>query len=69
MANNNIVQLAQVFNENCVRASINQLSAFSVELMFDGKVDKELRNELSDLIQRMGDTQREIAVLLAKMDK
>jgi hypothetical protein len=64
---NSIVSLVQVFNENCVRANINQLSAFSVELMFDGKVDEKLRNQLSDLIQKMGDTQREISVLLGKM--
>ena len=66
---NSIVSLAQVFNENCVRANINQLSAFSIELMFDGKVDKNLRTEFSNLIQKMGDTQREISALLGKMNK
>lgn len=66
---NTLVVLAKTHNENVVRASVNQLSNIATHIMLEGKVDKDLYNRLCDLIQKLGDTQREVSVLLSEMNK
>jgi hypothetical protein len=59
-------ELGRVINNTSLRGSITQLSAVYNQL--DGKIDRGQLNKLADLIQTLGDTQREIAVLFNKME-
>lgn len=67
MNESSIAYLAKLHNENIVRAAINQLSAFSVQLMLEDKVNEDTRCKLGDLVQVLGNTQRELSAVLSEM--
>ena len=67
MNESSIAYLAKLHNENIVRAAINQLSAFSVQLMFEDKVNEDTRCKFGDLVQVLGNTQRELSAVLSEM--
>ena len=60
-------ELGRVINNTSLRGSITQLSAVYNQL--DGKIDRGQLNKLAELIQTLGTTQREIAVLFNKMER
>lgn len=62
-----IAYLAKLHNENIVRSAITQLSAFSVQLMFEDKVNEDTRCKFGDLVQVLGNTQRELSAVLSEM--
>ena len=64
---NSIAYLAKYHNENIVRGAVNQLSAFNVELMFEDKINESTRSKFGELIQALGNTQRELSVVLSEM--
>lgn len=67
MSESSIAYLAKLHNENIIRGAINQLTAFSVQLMFEDKVNESTRCKFGALVQALGNTQRELSVVLSEM--
>ena len=67
MSGSSIAYLAKLHNENIIRGAVNQLSAFNVELMFEDKINESTRCKFGELIQALGNTQRELSAVLSEM--